>query len=107
MVGSSHTQTLWEVGVDEEPLTGELAVQRGYLLSVENQKTVLEIPLFSIGYTYEVRHVVNHGGALLLQLMDQMFVGAFGRCVEAAFNQPLMSSRTSTCQTFMQHSSSS
>lgn len=53
VVGSS--QTLWEVGIGKEPLSSELAVQRGYLLSVQNQKTVLEIPLFSIGYTYEVR----------------------------------------------------
>lgn len=56
MVGSSQTQSLWEVGVDQEPLTSELALQRGYLLSVQNQKTVLEVPLFSIGYTYEVRN---------------------------------------------------
>lgn len=56
VVGSSQTQSLWEVGVDQEPLTSELALQRGYLLSVQNQKTVLEIPLFSIGYTYDVRH---------------------------------------------------
>lgn len=55
VAGSSEAQSLWEVGVDQEPLTRELAVQRGYLLSVQNQKTLLEIPLFSIGYMYEVR----------------------------------------------------
>lgn len=55
VAGSSEAQSLWEVGVDQEPLTRDLAVQRGYLLSVHNQKTLLEIPLFSIGYTYEVR----------------------------------------------------
>lgn len=85
MVGSSQTQTLWEVGIDKEPLTGELAVQRGYLLSVENQKTVLEIPLFSIGYTYEVRHGVNRGAAITAVHLPtgfthQMIVGAFGQC---------------------------
>lgn len=48
-------QSLWEVGIDHEPLTAELASQRGYILYEENQRTTLEIPVFSVGYTYEVR----------------------------------------------------
>lgn len=87
VVGSSQTQSLWEVGVDQEPLTSELALQRGYHLSVQNQKTVLEIPLFSIGYTYDVRHLCQpwllfmETAALMTpahrEFMDQMFVDAF------------------------------
>lgn len=87
VVGSSQTQSLWEVGVDQEPLTSELALQRGYHLSVQNQKTVLEIPLFSIGYTYDVRHLCPpwllfmKTAALMTpaptEFMEQMFVDAF------------------------------
>ncbi|TWW68423.1 Zona pellucida sperm-binding protein 2 ZP1 [Takifugu flavidus] len=70
VAGSSQTQTLWEVGVDKTPLTSELAVQRGYLLSVQNQKTVLEIPLFSIGYTYEEINLSNFYATFELLLRD-------------------------------------
>ncbi|XP_011610134.2 uncharacterized protein isoform X1 [Takifugu rubripes] len=68
VAGSS--QTLWEIGVDKTPLTSELAVQRGYLLSVQNQKTVLEIPLFSIGYTYEEINLSNFYATFELLLRD-------------------------------------
>lgn len=57
VVGSSQTRSLWEVGVDQEPLTDQMAVQRGYRLTVHSHKTVLEIPLFSMGFTYEVSPV--------------------------------------------------
>lgn len=83
VAGSSQTQTLWEVGVDKTPLTSELAVQRGYLLSVQDQKIVLEIPLFSIGYTYEVRLLGQPWLCFVTKIylptkfMDQMFVGVF------------------------------
>lgn len=119
VVASSETQSLWEVGVDQEPLTSELALQRGYLLSVQKQKTVLEIPLFSVGYTYEVRHF---GQPWLLFMKTAALttpayrvhgpdVCRFIWCLKAElssvsgiFQQPLMSSRTSTCPTFMEHS---
>lgn len=55
MVRLPKAQSLWEVGIDHEPLTAELASQRGYILYEENQRTTLEIPVFSVGYTYEVR----------------------------------------------------
>lgn len=83
MAGSSQTRTLWEVGVDKTPLTSELAVQRGYLLSVQNQKTVLEIPLFSIGYSYEVRLFGQPWVCFVTKIdlpaefMGQMFVSVF------------------------------
>lgn len=55
MVRLPKAQSLWEVGIDHEPLTTELASQRGYILYEENQRTTLEIPVFSVGYAYEVR----------------------------------------------------
>lgn len=49
------TLGLWEVGIDQEPLTMELVAQRGYRLLNDSLRTVLEVPIFSVGYTYEVR----------------------------------------------------
>ena len=46
---------LWEVGVGADPLTLELADIRGYGLYNDTQSITLEVPVFSIGYTYEVR----------------------------------------------------
>lgn len=46
--------SLWEVGVGQEPLTAELAAQRGYHLRNESQSITLEVPVSSVGYTYEV-----------------------------------------------------
>lgn len=50
-----RAESLWEVGVDHEPLTSQLAAQRGYRLHNNTHRTTLEVPVFSIGYTYEVR----------------------------------------------------
>lgn len=54
VVRPPRAESLWEVGVDQEPLTPELAAQRGYLLHSDGHKTTLEVPVFSVGYTYEV-----------------------------------------------------
>lgn len=60
-----RAESLWEVGVDHEPLTSQLADQRGYHLYNDSHRTTLEIPVFSIGYTYEVR-LQDAWGPLLL-----------------------------------------
>lgn len=43
------------MGVDHEPLTSLLAAQRGYFFYDDTDRTTLEVPVFSIGYIYEVR----------------------------------------------------
>lgn len=48
-------RSLFEVGVDQEALTPQLVEQRGYRLYADNQRTTLEVPVFSVGYTYKVR----------------------------------------------------
>ncbi|XP_065819647.1 uncharacterized protein [Labrus bergylta] len=66
-----RAESLWEVGVDQEPLTSELAAQRGYRLYSESpHKTTLEVPLFSIGYTYEEINLSNFYGTFGLLLRD-------------------------------------
>lgn len=55
MAGPPQTRSLWEVGVDHEPLTSQLADERGYVLYNDSQRTSLEVPVFSVGYAYEVR----------------------------------------------------
>uniref|UniRef100_A0A8C6KQC7 Uncharacterized LOC107377945 n=1 Tax=Nothobranchius furzeri TaxID=105023 RepID=A0A8C6KQC7_NOTFU len=49
--------SLWEVGIGHEPLTAELVSQRGYHLTNDSHRTILDVPLFSVGYTYEVSEI--------------------------------------------------
>ncbi|XP_042358817.1 uncharacterized protein LOC121955093 [Plectropomus leopardus] len=63
-------RSLWEVGIDHEPLTPQLAVQRGYRLHNDTHRTTLEVPVFSIGYTYEGINLSNFYGTFKLLLRD-------------------------------------
>lgn len=60
---SPHMEFLWEIGVGAEPLTAELADLRGYGLHNGTESIILDVPLFSIGYTYDVGGFVAHGVA--------------------------------------------
>lgn len=51
---SPNIEFLWEIGVGADPLTAELADLRGYRLHNGTNSITLDVPLFSIGYTYEV-----------------------------------------------------
>uniref|UniRef100_A0A4W5NLE8 Uncharacterized protein n=1 Tax=Hucho hucho TaxID=62062 RepID=A0A4W5NLE8_9TELE len=44
---------LWEIGVGHDPLTPELVAERGYNLRNKSHILTLEVPLFTVGYTYE------------------------------------------------------
>lgn len=46
---------LWEVGVGRYLLTPNLAAKRGYIMQNDSKSLTLEVPLFSVGYTYKVR----------------------------------------------------
>ncbi|XP_051908627.1 uncharacterized protein LOC127592154 [Hippocampus zosterae] len=63
-------RSLWEVGVEHQPLTPQLAAQRGYRLLNDSQKITLEVPVFSIGYTYEDINLSNFYGTFKLLLRD-------------------------------------
>ncbi|XP_021433655.2 uncharacterized protein LOC110500569 isoform X2 [Oncorhynchus mykiss] len=44
---------LWEVGVGPYILTTNLAAKRGYVMRNDSKSLTLEVPLFSVGYTYK------------------------------------------------------
>ncbi|XP_064820998.1 uncharacterized protein LOC135539044, partial [Oncorhynchus masou masou] len=44
---------LWEVGVGPYILTANLAAKRGYIMQNDSKSLTLEVPLFSVGYTYK------------------------------------------------------
>lgn len=46
---------LWQIIVGFAVLTMELATQRGYIMTVDSQRLQLNVPLFTTGYTYNVR----------------------------------------------------
>uniref|UniRef100_A0A3B4UXA6 ZP domain-containing protein n=1 Tax=Seriola dumerili TaxID=41447 RepID=A0A3B4UXA6_SERDU len=70
LVRPPRAESLWEVGVDHEPLTSQLAAQRGYSLHHDTHKTNLEVPVFSIGYTYEGINLSDFYGTFKLLLRD-------------------------------------
>ncbi|XP_044024572.1 uncharacterized protein LOC122862843 isoform X2 [Siniperca chuatsi] len=70
VVRPPRAESLWEVGVDHEPLTLQLATQRGYRLHNDTHRTTLEIPVFSVGYTYEDINLSNFYGTFKLVLRD-------------------------------------
>ncbi|XP_032364719.1 uncharacterized protein LOC116679131 [Etheostoma spectabile] len=65
-----HAESIWEVGVGHEPLTSQLAAQRGYRLHRDSFRTTLEIPVFSVGYTYDDVTLSNFYGTFRLLLRD-------------------------------------
>ncbi|KAI1898827.1 hypothetical protein AGOR_G00076360 [Albula goreensis] len=44
---------MWEITIGPHPLTPELAANRGYILQNDSRSLMLEVPVFSVGYTYE------------------------------------------------------
>ncbi|KAM6915063.1 uncharacterized protein FYW49_009952 [Xenentodon cancila] len=64
------SQSLWEVGIDQEPLTPQLVAQRGYRLHNDSQRTSLEVPIFSVGFTYEEINLSNFYATFKLLLRD-------------------------------------
>ncbi|KAF7231126.1 transcript variant X4 [Nothobranchius furzeri] len=62
--------SLWEVGIGHEPLTAELVSQRGYHLTNDSHRTILDVPLFSVGYTYEEINLANFYATFKLLLRD-------------------------------------
>ncbi|MEQ2284323.1 hypothetical protein AMECASPLE_020410 [Ameca splendens] len=65
-----QSSSLWEVGIDHEPLTEQLVVQRGYRLHNDSHRTILEVPVFSVGYTYEDINLSNFYAMFKLLLRD-------------------------------------
>lgn len=55
VVRQARVESLWEIGVDHEPLTSQLATERGYHLHNDTHGTTLDVPVFSIAFTYDVR----------------------------------------------------
>ncbi|KAM8725264.1 uncharacterized protein AB9X84_002112 isoform 1-T1 [Acanthopagrus schlegelii] len=70
VVRPPRAESLWEVGINHEPLTSQLADQRGYRLYNDTQRTTLEVPVFSIGYNYEDINLSNFYGTFKLVLRD-------------------------------------
>ncbi|XP_056156173.1 uncharacterized protein LOC130130489 [Lampris incognitus] len=44
---------LWEIYIGRDPLTPELAAQLGYMMQNNSETLLLDVPIFSPGYTYE------------------------------------------------------
>ncbi|KAM4522085.1 uncharacterized protein PAE49_001928 isoform 2-T4 [Odontesthes bonariensis] len=68
VIKQSHS--LWEVGIDQEPLTTQLVAQRGYRLHNDSLRTILEVPVFSVGYTYDEINLSNFYAIFKLLLRD-------------------------------------
>uniref|UniRef100_A0A8C4Z967 ZP domain-containing protein n=1 Tax=Gadus morhua TaxID=8049 RepID=A0A8C4Z967_GADMO len=82
---SPQMEFLWEIGVGAEPLTPELAELRGYRLYNDTQSITLEVPVFSIGYTYQDINLHDFYGVFQLLVRDAKTLALqsmlSGRCV--------------------------
>lgn len=45
---------LWDIVIGHYPLTQQLVSERGYIMSNDSNTFILDVPLFTIGYLYEV-----------------------------------------------------
>uniref|UniRef100_A0A8C8FD72 ZP domain-containing protein n=1 Tax=Oncorhynchus tshawytscha TaxID=74940 RepID=A0A8C8FD72_ONCTS len=54
---------LWEVGVGPYILNSNLAAKRGYIMQNDSKSLTLEVPLFSVGYTYKDIHLKQFYGS--------------------------------------------
>nr|XP_015196192.1 PREDICTED: uncharacterized protein LOC107076608 [Lepisosteus oculatus] len=61
---------LWEICIGSDPLTPELAANRGYILKNTTQGLTLEVPLYTIGYTYEDIGLNMFFGIFTLSIRD-------------------------------------
>uniref|UniRef100_A0A3B4Z5I1 ZP-domain containing protein Ig-like domain-containing protein n=1 Tax=Stegastes partitus TaxID=144197 RepID=A0A3B4Z5I1_9TELE len=58
------------LSIDHEPLTPQLVAQRGYRLYNDSHRSTLEVPVFSVGYTYEEINLSNFYATFKLLLRD-------------------------------------
>ena len=78
---------LWEVGVGPYILTTNLAAKRGYIMQNDSKSLNLEVPLFSVGYTYKVR-------CSLVKRLNWLVVGSsrsynYLKCTFSFFSQDI------------------
>lgn len=45
---------LWDFAIGRYPLTEQLASERGYIMNNNSNTLILDVPLSTIGYIYEV-----------------------------------------------------
>uniref|UniRef100_UPI0037E90762 uncharacterized protein n=1 Tax=Semicossyphus pulcher TaxID=241346 RepID=UPI0037E90762 len=61
---------LWVISIGSDPLTSELAAQRGYIMSNDSQSLQLEVPLFTHGYEYKDVTLTGFSGTFELLVRD-------------------------------------
>ncbi|KAM3590717.1 uncharacterized protein V6R79_015023 [Siganus canaliculatus] len=61
---------LWEITVDSNLLTPELAAEHGYMLSNDSQSLLLDVPLFTHGYEYEDVTLKGFSGTFEILVRD-------------------------------------
>ena len=61
MIAPQDLGHMWEITIGDYPLTPQLVARRGYILHEDSQSLTLEVPVFTIGYIYEVSDVAFVG----------------------------------------------
>ncbi|XP_010904239.2 uncharacterized protein LOC105031477 [Esox lucius] len=68
---------LWEAAIGPYLLTPSLASKRGYVMQNDSNSLTLEVPLFTVGYTYEDIHLEQFSGTFEI-------LSRFSRTLEVA-----------------------
>ncbi|XP_042368616.1 uncharacterized protein LOC121962426 [Plectropomus leopardus] len=61
---------LWEITIDSDPLTSELAAQHGYIMSNDSRSLLLDVPLFTHGYEYKDITLYGFSGTFEILMRD-------------------------------------
>lgn len=98
---------LWQITIGSDVLTKDLAAQRGYIMTADGQRLQLDVPLFTTGYTYNVRSSLKclarprrslTSGCVLQNATLTGLSGTFEILVQHAESSEVHSYCTKTCQ---------
>uniref|UniRef100_UPI003AB0AA8A zona pellucida protein AX 4 n=1 Tax=Centroberyx gerrardi TaxID=166262 RepID=UPI003AB0AA8A len=87
---------LWQVYIGPEPLTAELAAEKGYTMHNDSQSLLLYVPLFTDGYTYKDIGLKTFFGTFNILIQDPKTLEVQGSSVKTC---PFTTAELIVCST--------
>ncbi|XP_029931932.1 uncharacterized protein LOC115376480 [Myripristis murdjan] len=87
---------LWEICIGSNPLTPELAAQRGYFLHNDSTTLLLDVPLFTEGYMYKDIGLKTFSGTFQIHVRDPKTLEVQGSSVKTC---PFTATELIVCST--------
>ncbi|XP_071388115.1 zona pellucida protein AX 4 [Centroberyx affinis] len=87
---------LWQVYIGPDPLTSELAAEQGYIMHNDSQSLLLDVPLFTDGYTYKDIGLKTFFGTFSILVRDPKTLEVQGSSVKTC---PFTTAELIVCST--------